>query len=323
VVLADYGSMPTYKTDIKKLTSDFNFSHFISCETEQQLWCKSRAINIALKQCETPYVFVGDVDMVYHPEFINTLNTVKNEAQITYFQVGFLSETESKTNSHFEDYKIAFKSDEEATGMTLYPTEVLKSIHGYDEFYHGWGAEDTDVHIRLKNAGYPIHFYSKEILMLHQWHPKSYRNKNDLAPFHSILEKINHDYLRFSKSTNKIKANLNFPWGVYNPSDYEALKKIETSYNLTNKESEIKAFINNVLVSEKNKVVEVLIQPHRAFKSIKQRVKKILGRKTVSFLSMDTVNDLLLESIITNLRDKAHQFQYDSKKQTIHLIIKL
>ncbi|MEN3322515.1 galactosyltransferase-related protein [Mariniflexile soesokkakense] len=323
VILIDYGSVALYKNELEKLLGNYKFIKLVRCETEQQLWCKSRAINIALKRCVTPFVFVGDVDMIYSPDFISTLNILKNNLKVVYFQVGFLSQTESKINKAFVDYHINFKSNKEATGMALFTTDILKSINGYDEFYNGWGGEDTDVHIRLRNAGYTVYFYDDTILMLHQWHPKSYRNKNSLTPFHNLLEKINHEYLKFTNSNNKIKANVNFPWGSYNKSDYDDLNNIETTYSLTNKEAEFKAFVNHILLTEKDKVIKIEIKPHKEFKSIKQNTKKVLGQKTISFLEMDTINNLLLEYIITNLRDKAYQFQYNSKNQTIHLIIKL
>nr|WP_303317379.1 glycosyltransferase [Flavivirga sp. MEBiC07777] len=323
VILVDYGSIEVYKEKLNQIIKEYDIVTVIRCNTQEQLWCKSRAINIALKQCKTPYIFIGDVDMIYHPGFIDKLNDLKSDTQISYFQVGFLNESESKSDKAFNDYIINFKSSEEATGMTLFNTKALNSVNGYDEFYHGWGAEDTDVHERLKNIGYKVDFYSDTVLMLHQWHPKYYRNKNDIAPFHNSLEQINYEYLQFSKKYNKTKANNKFSWGTYNKSDYSALKKINTTYNLTNKKAELKAFINNVLLSEEGKVIEIIIKKHKAFKSLKETTKKLLRKKTISFIEMEDVNNLLLENIIMNLRNKAYQFQYNTIHQRIHLIIKL
>ena len=58
----------------------------------------------------------------------------------------------------YNDYQIKFKTNLEATGITLFPTEILKRMNGFDEFYHGWGAEDTDAHNRLKNLGLEFEF---------------------------------------------------------------------------------------------------------------------------------------------------------------------
>ncbi|WAC01941.1 glycosyltransferase [Lacinutrix neustonica] len=67
VILVDYGSTSNYKNELCVLIDAYSFVKLIRCETEQQLWCKSRAINIALKTIESPYCFIGDVDMLYHP----------------------------------------------------------------------------------------------------------------------------------------------------------------------------------------------------------------------------------------------------------------
>ncbi|MCL6294666.1 glycosyltransferase family 2 protein [Jejuia spongiicola] len=323
VVLVDYGSVETCKNKLSILVSKYSFVKLIQCKTQQQLWCKSRAINIVLKPCETVSFFVGDIDMIYHPNFIKTLFNLQSKKDFSYFQVGFLSEAESKTKQAFNNYKISFKSTEEATGMTLYNTNVLKSINGYDEFYHGWGTEDTDVHVRLKQAGFNMSFYTDKVLMLHQWHPKNYRKKNDITPFHTTLEQINHEYLKLKQQTKSIKENLNFSWGNYNDADYDDLNKIDFSFKLTNKESEIKAFINNVLLAKSNKIIQVNISEHEAYKSLKQAIKSLVGKKTIQFLEMQRINNMLLEAIISNLRDKPYNFQYHIKNQTISLTIKL
>jgi predicted glycosyltransferase involved in capsule biosynthesis len=39
------------------------------------------------------------------------------------------------------------------TGTTLFATHKLKEVNGYDEFYHGWGAEDTAFTCVLVNSG--------------------------------------------------------------------------------------------------------------------------------------------------------------------------
>ena len=323
VLLVDYGSHKTYQEQLHLVAENYEFVTLIQCDTQQQLWCKSRAINIALKQCKTTFVFVGDIDMLYHPKFIEKLNKLKNKNTAIYFQVGFLNKEESKQIKNFKDYKISFKSKKEATGMTLFNTQTLMAINGYDEFYNGWGSEDTDVHVRLKNVGFKVNFFDKEVLLLHQWHSKQYRTKNSLEPFHSSLEQTNSEYLKLTALSKQIKANLGFQWGNYNKLDYEQLSKTDLTFKITNSEAQVKAFINRILLTEKNKIIHVTVSTHNEYKSLKQSIKKMLGKKTISFLSMKPVNDMLLESIISNLRNSAYKFQYDVKAKKILLTIKL
>ncbi|WP_052158156.1 glycosyltransferase family 2 protein [Lacinutrix jangbogonensis] len=323
VVLVDYGSASKYESELINVLNYYSFVTLMRCETGLQLWCKSRAINIALKRIKTPYCFVGDIDMLYHPEFITILHKEANHKTTTYFQVGFLSETETKTNKAFLDYEIAFKSQKEATGMTLYNTSLLKSINGYDEFFNGWGSEDTDVHIRLQNAGHHVEFYTERVLMLHQWHPKNYRTKNDVTPFHSSLEQINAAYLDLVISTKKVIANTEYNWGVYNQDDYQKLNTIERNYTLTNKTGQLSAFINCVLLVEKDKVVTLSIATHNAYKSTKQKAKALLGKKSMTFDSMQVLNDTILECIISKFRNQAYRYQFNRDTNTIALTIKL
>ncbi|MDO5981665.1 glycosyltransferase [Flavivirga spongiicola] len=323
IVLVDYGSIESYKNRLVKLVEKCAFIELIRCETEQQLWCKSRAINIVLKQCQTPYFFVGDIDMIYHPHFVEILHSLKNDKAMTYFQVGFLSESESKKDKAFNDYKISFKSSNEATGMTLYKTDILKSINGYDEFYNGWGSEDTDIHIRLKNDKKTTVFYDKGILILHQWHPKTYRNKESTSPFHSNLEKINQKYLEYTKITKRVSANKAFKWGDYNPENYKLLNTVNNEFTISNELSDVKGFVSNVLLNLKNEVVSVKVKRHKEYKSLNYIAKKILNKKTKVFLNMQIVNDLLLEAIIMNLRNCPYKFVFNRNSLEISLTIKL
>ena len=323
VIVVDYGSDAIYSVKLNQLVSNYEFASLISVPVSGQLWNKSRAINIALKQTETPYFFVGDVDMIFHSDFVKTLSGFQHNHDTTYFQVGFLSEHESKLDKKFEDYEIGFYSSEEATGMTLFTTESLMSINGFDEFYHGWGSEDTDVHVRLLNAGFTVDFYEKNLLLLHQWHPKLYRSLNDEAPFHSTLEQINAAYLDFTRQTKKTKANLNFDWGELNEQAAEDLITVDQSYEITNKEAEFKAFVASVLCGKQNAVVHLIVNKHEAYRSLIQTAKSVLNKKTISFLEMDTVNNLLLEAIVFNLRNAVYSYRYNRVHDTISLLIKL
>ncbi|MBT8394716.1 MAG: glycosyltransferase [Bacteroidia bacterium] len=323
VTLVNYGSNKNFTESINDLAKKYDFVTILNCNTQGELWCKSRAINIALKQCHSTYVFVGDVDMLFHPEFVEKLNTFKKEQKTTYFQVGFLSQIESKQIKSFENYKIKFKSNEEATGMTFFNTKDLFEINGFDEYYHGWGSEDTDVHIRLKNAGKTVKYFDDQILMLHQWHPKLYRTRNSLEPFHSHLEQINHAYLDLTKQSKKIKANLNFGFGNYNESDYDALNNPELILKCTNRRDQIKGLIHNILMNFGNKVVKLSICPDPEFKSVSQIIKKVLFKKTIPFLTMQQTNDLLLETLVSQLRNCPYKYKFDKKGRSIDLTLNL
>ncbi|WP_347052906.1 glycosyltransferase family 2 protein [Flavobacterium olei] len=324
VILIDYGSEEIYLASLIKLVDSYNSITFIPCPVEKQLWNKSRAINIALQKCDTDYFFVADIDMIFHPGFIEKLYQIKSQNKVFYFQVGFLDEEESKKDKSFKDYKIKHLSSKDATGMTLYPTSLLNSINGFDEFYHGWGAEDTDVHVRLRNKNVNVNFYNEEIFILHQWHPKSYRSKDSLEPFHSNLERINHHYIQQIQNAGFIKANSNFEWGalpLYD--DYRSLKDPEYTISITNDKNEVEAFISGTLLNLKDVVISVNIVKHPSYKKIKNELKKIVGKKHYKFLSFDTVNDIVLLKVASCLRNQPYEYEYLRNEKIINLKIKL
>lgn len=316
--LVDYGSNELYCGSLKELVKKYTFLNFITYPVSGQLWNKSRAINTILKLCETPYFFVGDIDMVFAQDFITTLDELKREDKVIYFQVGFMSKEESLKNVTFENFATAFLSNEEATGMTLYPTHLLKAINGYDEFYHGWGAEDTDVHIRLKNKGVEVDYYQDKILMKHQWHPKQYRNSESKEPFHTLLERINHKYINFNIEHNIIQVNRVFGYGhIPKSENYETLTLISKRIMVTNEVNELDAFLNGTIFNLEKGTYEINFIIHPLEKDLKNKIKKIIGKKYLSFYTLDEVNNSILIAIIKNFRNHPYHFEFRKKDDII------
>lgn len=323
--MVDYGSDENYLNQLKEFLQKFPEIKFISCPVSGQLWNKSRAINIALKQIVSPYFLVGDIDMLFSPVFFERINEIKNEEEIWYFKVGFLNKNESLRNLNFNEYQPSFHSNAEATGITLFPTQKLKDLNGYDEFYHGWGAEDTDVHIRMKNAGVKVSFYDSEILVKHQWHPKYYRSKESKQPFHNQLERINHYYLLQTKSnTNRIKANCNIDFGKMPlVSEYQKLKqKIDNSFKIDNSQLNLEAVLSQI-TNFSDETISLTVISGPFLSQIKNSANKLMNKKYIPYLSMEDINNRLLLEIINKYRNNAYCYTFDRKKNTITVIIHL
>lgn len=323
VKFVNYGSTVNFTTNLNQLLSNYSFVELIDvAEVNQQLWNKSRAINIALKQCNSPYFFVADVDMIFKENFIEKLHQYKNEQEIHYFQVGFLSEEESKKTIDFLDYKINFLSTEAATGMTLYPTSLLKKINGYNEYYHGWGAEDTDVHVRMAKLNHPVIFHHEELLILHQWHAKNYRSKSSKEPFHSQLEKINHYYLAQTKKDETTQTNLKFDWGkVPEISSYKSLESPQNNVVLSNEVNEIDAFLSSL--NEKKGVFQINIERRDKQQSTRNRIKNVLKKQKKKYYALGEINDKLLLLIVSNFRNQPYQYVFSQVEEKITLKILL
>lgn len=324
VVVVDYGSDDEYQLKLQEYITSLEGVHLMLCPTQGQLWQKTRAINIALKQCDTPYFMVADMDMLFHSDFIKKIQKYIHPDEVTYFKVGILTEEESILEKPFEEYTVKFYTNEEATGMTLFPTEVLKSVGGFDEFYHGWGSEDTDVHVRLRNKGIPVHFNQEETLLLHQWHPKFYRSKESTAPYHHNLERINYEYISLSRKHKKVLANKGRAWGVYPDKDqYLALKEPKTIINCTSTSDAITAFCFQLSEGVWDGVIQLIVQPHPAEKTIKTNVKRALKKRVPLFMPLEEANSKLLETIISNYRNAPYSYSFDRKNQKITCTINL
>jgi len=321
VVLVDYGSQIEFANNLSVLAKKYNFVKLIQCPVQGQLWNKSRAINIALKQCETPYFLVGDIDLVFHPDFIKTAIKLASE-NVVYFKYSFLSKEESLNDKNFEDYEIDFEGGKEITGTTLFPTETLKKVNGYDEFYHGWGAEDTDIHERLKTFGLKVVFYNSSILLKHQWHPKAYRSKTSSSPFHSNLERVNHDYMYLTINNKIVKANGNQDWGILpNKQDYlKLLLKPNVEINIQPIDFHFSALLAQ-LKNFNNQVVKIQINQVESKQRLIQTLKKTLKKKYFKYLKLEDVNNLLLEEIIKNYRSKPYEYHFNREVGRINLTI--
>ena len=309
----DYGSDSKYLIQLAELIVKFPKVQFISCPVYGQLWNKSRAINIALKKATTAYFLVGDVDLIFDPKFICITYQLMNKNEIHYFQYGFLSQQESIENKKYEEYQIDFKGSKEVTGTTLFPTEVLKKVNGYDEFYHGWGAEDTDIHFRLENFGCEIKFYNAAILVKHQWHPKQYRTTISKYPFHTSLEAVNHAYMYLGKETKRIVVNENQLWGEIPDSvKYKLLESNsqELQLILTNSLHNITAILAQ-FSNFKQETLNVCINEVNFTSRIKNSVKKFFRNKTVTYISLEQINSMILEEIIKNYRNNPYKYKYD------------
>lgn len=322
VFFVDYGSEAEYAEQLEALETNYDFLTIMHCPISGQLWNKSRAINIALKQCNNPYFLVGDIDLIFHPAFIQKACELANMDEVHYFQYGFLAKEESLANKLFSDYEVAFLGNNEVTGTTLFPTDRLKEVNGYDEFYHGWGAEDTDIHIRLKNAGVPIYFYNLKILVKHQWHPKEYRNKNSPAPFHSQQERVNHFYMQLTLNSNITKANIKEDWGLI-PLDVVYKKLFNKPQYLIEIDC-VSYKVDALLAQFKNfngELIGIVIKDVAKILKIKQQLKKLLGKKHVIYVEMEEINNRLLEEIINNYRNLPYQYTFNREKNEINLRI--
>lgn len=326
VFFIDYGSEEKLANQVKKAVQAFSFAQYKYYPVQNQPWNKSRAINSVVKNLDDGFCFVADVDMIFHEDFINKAISLQESQTATYFKVGFLNETETKLDKPFKEYNIAFESTYEATGLTMFPVKALKEINGFDEFYHFWGAEDTDVHVRLENAGYKVNFYEQNILMLHQWHP-SYRSRESKSLTNELrltnVVRLNQEHLKFA-ITNKVTKVNEGGWG--NPMSDEIYKGLinfnGAVANLNTQKEIIDHFIFCELPSIDKNGKKIIIKYDTVTSTLKYRIKKILRKTLPSFYTLKEVNDKLLVHIISFYRNYNYILKVTEETKEIVLIIR-
>jgi predicted glycosyltransferase involved in capsule biosynthesis len=185
VLLVDYGSSPEFQKIAKKVTAEYAFSYFyIPIEN----WKKTHANNIGLRKVSTNYVLFSDVDMIYKPNFIETvLKMLERERAIVTCKCFYLSKNETRGLRMPIDWKtykpvIDQTSGETAVGACLgVETDWIKNIGGFDEKFSGWGREDVDVLIRAKLSKLVQIGIEERTGFYHQWHLVSDWKKNKEA----------------------------------------------------------------------------------------------------------------------------------------------
>jgi len=325
VFLVDYGSQSEKAQATAKLCRDYQFVSYNYLPTQFQPWNKSRALNSVIKNLETGFCFVADVDMIFHPQFVEKALKLQSRNITVYFQVGFLCAEKSPGNKEFGDYKNYRKSTHEATGLSMFTVKVLKELRGFDEFYHFWGAEDTDIHVRIRNAGYEVAYYDEEVLMLHQWHP-SYRSSesSDLSKELQIsgIVQLNHQHLKHAIQHKTTLVNLE-NWGDCFPRVVlDELEKSPVNFIIDNEQRKINHFLYVIMPGFKNQILKIIIQKDPFQNSPKFRVKKIMGKKVPEYYTLKQINDKVLLHIISFYRDKPYTFKISDDLKEIEIAIK-
>ncbi len=302
VIFVDYGSSLVISEIVRELVSTYKFATYIYSFSVFQPWSRSKALNIGLRNIKSDYVFTADVDMIFSPDFVAKLYDLSDPLNAYYFKVGFLTAKESVASKEYLAYKPSFFSDVGAQGLSLFPVKQLNKIVGFDEFFHFWGAEDADVHNRLKLMGCDIKFYDKEVLMLHQWH-KNYRNSEsrklvDELQLTGIVE-MNHAHLLFNLKNN-IKETNSKEWGkVISEKEFNELESFDEEVTISNRVEMVDHFLFVELAQFKGGVIAVRFVKDTFQSSLRFKVKKMIGKRIPKYYSLKEINDKLLLHIVS------------------------
>ena len=102
-----------------------------------------KARNAGASQVQTPWLGFLDCDVLVTPEAITNLLTVLRAQSMAGASCHHLFVSESRQN--------------ELAGFLACASSLFRQLEGYDETFEGWGAEDTDILLRLQQAGCHTH----------------------------------------------------------------------------------------------------------------------------------------------------------------------
>ncbi|KQB44222.1 putative beta-glycosyltransferase Glycosyltransferase family 2 [Flavobacterium daejeonense] len=301
VIFVDYGSDFVLSNKVEKVLEKYSFVKYFYGYNVDQPWNKSRAINFAINTTDKEFVFTADIDLIFHPRFVQKCKKMCSQETFitTYFQVGYLKKDEDYKKNGFDGYVNFSLSNHEATGLTLFSKEMLFEIGGYDEFYHFWGAEDTDVHLKIIAKGYQINYYDKDLILLHQWH-KSYRAQEKKYLTNSLqlkgIVQLNYQYLH--KIENKsLKLNNG---KLMSKEQYQRLLGLESNFCIIeNKVDVFDAWYYGVLLRGYNGEINVRFVDMSSVINIRDILKWLFIKKRSKFYSLKEINDKVLAYIIS------------------------
>lgn len=318
VVLVDFGSNNYFSEAIKKVISKYSFVRYIYTYTENQIWSRSRALNLAIKESKFDKIFSSDVDMIFDEKLVDRLLDLYDEKKVTHFKVGYLKK---KFKMPIKNRDIESYSNKGAQGILLFSKSKAFEITGYDEFMCGWGCEDNDFLNRFKSIGIASEFY-ENILVYHQWHKKftEYKDKS-LTQNLAIMNVLGFNYFKLQRNITDKVIKVNEIWGKKITEDsYNDLFKIDNKIEINNKRAAFDFLINDLENTAYEKIYIVIIDSCRRepLQFLKAIIKNHAADRT--YYSMKFINDVVLKKLVF-MGVKNYYYNVDASLKRIELRI--
>ncbi len=327
VVFVDYGSEAALVEGYRELLNSYNFSVFFPLEVSHLLWNKSKALNYGIKKANFPFIFIADVDLIFHSQALSLFTRLAADDKFFLFPLGYLSKKESQ--KIFCNYKFADLKPQrigKVNGMILAAKEVLLKVNGLDEFFHFYGAEDEDLFARLENAGYKKEEVGEEFF-LHNWH-KSFSGSEDKLltgnPRVKNIMRINQRHFLQNRKMKIIEPLRQQGMAEFVESHKEhLLRNPDLSFKVANILAHVEHFLGEELPQCAGKVVNIEFYEDPFFTSMKYWLKKKLGKQTQPYISIKQVNDMLLKEILFRYKDYNYSFKMGEDGKTIEFSIQM
>ncbi len=327
VVFVDYGSELKLVSQLQDLLDSYAFVQFYSLDVSQLLWNKSKALNFGIKKATSPYIFIADVDLIFHPEVTSHFEKLANPAIFFLFELGYLNKEESrKINLKYNFDELQSIRTGNVNGMLLSSKRALLEVNGLDEFFHFYGAEDEDLFARLENAGYQRELV-EEKYFFHNWH-RSFSGSEDKLltgnPRVKNIMRINQQHFFRNRERGITKPFRQKAMGeIIDKEESRELQKPSRKIKINNILAQVEHFLREELPSYEKEVIEAVFVEDPYYHSLKHKTKKILNKQSQPYCSMKEVNDMLLKEILYNYRDANYSLKISEDLKTIKFAIKL
>lgn len=210
IILSDFGSSPSHQSSLRDLSDQYD-CRLVRTDTDE-LWNRSKALNIGIQNAQTDYVLCTDVDILFAPDFLSTvIAELSNGKKLVVCRCRDLPQNVSVQNWEKTDFpglvlQSTFRKFPGTGACQATRRDWLIGVRGYDEGYVFWGYEDRDMVWRARRAGLDVTWIHDSTSMLHQWHRKM---DND----HRLL--LYKNKLRYFTTGFVLRKNRD-GWGVWN-----------------------------------------------------------------------------------------------------------
>ena len=116
-------------SNICQLVESYSFTSYYYVPASSLLWNKSKALNYGVTKAKTPYVFIADVDLIFHPNTTALFQNIAQPNSAYLFKLGYLDKKASEILQNpfsFDDLKPKHFGD--VNGMILVAKKVLQEI---------------------------------------------------------------------------------------------------------------------------------------------------------------------------------------------------
>jgi len=176
IVLSDFGSTSPHREDVDALAARYG-ARIVRTETDA-IWNRSRVLNIGIRAARSPLVLCTDADMLFSPNFVQSVldaHAAHPNALVVarcYDVPESVPEQLHEVSGFPALMEVASVRLTSGTGACQSAARAFfEAVHGYDEAYVYWGAEDNDMVTRALLHGLKLRWLHQHAVMMHQWHP--------------------------------------------------------------------------------------------------------------------------------------------------------